>query len=65
MSLSSSKATQPTLKPITAAAVLVMFAFPAHADVTGPAWVTDGDTLVVNGNRNELGELPGLTQSRH
>ncbi len=39
------------LKPITAAALLVMLTFPAHADVSGPACVTDGDTLVVNGKR--------------
>ncbi len=28
------------LKPITAAALLAMLAFPAYADVTGPACVT-------------------------
>ncbi len=39
------------LKPITAAALLAMLAFPAYADVTGPACVTDSDTLVVNGKR--------------
>ncbi len=39
------------LKPITAAALLAMLAFPAHADVSGPACVSDGDTLVVNGKR--------------
>ncbi len=39
------------LKLITAAALLAMLAFPAYADVTGPACVTDGDTLVVNGKR--------------
>ena len=33
------------------AAMLAMLAFPAHADVTGPACVTDGDALVVNGKR--------------
>ncbi len=47
------------LKPITAAAVLVMFAFPAHADVSGPACVTDGDTLVVNGKRRHTGCVGG------
>ncbi len=35
----------------TAAALMTLFAFPAHADVSGPACVTDGDTLVVNGKR--------------
>ncbi len=39
-----------TLKWIPAALV-AMLAFPAHADVSGPACVTDGDTLVVNGKR--------------
>ncbi len=39
------------LKPITAAVLVAMLAFPAHADVSGPACVTDGDTLVVNGKR--------------
>ncbi len=34
-----------------AAALVAMLAFPAHADVSGPACVTDGDTLVVNGKR--------------
>ncbi len=38
------------LKWITAALV-AMLAVPAHADVSGPACVTDGDTLVVNGKR--------------
>jgi hypothetical protein len=38
----------------TAAALVAMLAFPAHADVTGPACVTDGDTLVVNGKRQRL-----------
>ena len=33
------------------AALVAMLAFPAHADVSGPACVTDGDTLVVNGKR--------------
>ena len=33
------------------AALVALFAFPAHADVSGPACVTDGDTLVVNGKR--------------
>ncbi len=33
------------------AALVAMLAFPAYADVTGPACVTDGDTLVVNGKR--------------
>ena len=47
------------LKPITAAAVLVMFAFPAHADVSGPACVTDVDTLVVNGKRRHTGCVGG------
>ncbi len=42
------------LKPITAAALLVMLTFPAHADVSGPACVTDGDTLVVNGKRQRM-----------
>ncbi len=32
-------------------ALVAMLAFPAHADVSGPACVTDGDTLVVNGKR--------------
>ncbi len=40
----------PALKWI-AAALVAMLAFPAHADVSGPACVTDGDTLVVNGKR--------------
>ncbi len=35
----------------TSAALVAMLAFPAHADVSGPACVTDGDTLVVNGKR--------------
>ncbi len=35
----------------TAAALVAMLAFPAHADVSGPVCVTDGDTLVVNGKR--------------
>ena len=35
----------------TAAALVASLAFPAHADVSGPACVTDGDTLVVNGKR--------------
>ena len=35
----------------TAAALVTVLAFPAHADVSGPACVTDGDTLVVNGKR--------------
>ncbi len=51
------------LKPITAAALLAMLAFPAHADVTGPACVTDGDTLVVNGKRERtrcVGGTPTL-----
>ncbi len=34
-----------------AAALVALFASPAHADVTGPACVTDGDTLVVNSKR--------------
>ena len=33
------------------AALVALFASPAHADVSGPACVTDGDTLVVNGKR--------------
>ncbi|MCH8133888.1 MAG: hypothetical protein IIA30_15160 [Myxococcales bacterium] len=37
------------LKWITADALVAMLASPAHADVTGPVCVTDGDTLVVNG----------------
>ena len=36
-----------------AAALMAMLAFPAHADVSGPACVTDGDTLVVNGKGGE------------
>ncbi len=39
------------LKPITAAALVALVTFPAHADVSGPVCVTDGDTLVVNGKR--------------
>ncbi len=35
----------------TSAALVALVAFPAHADVSGPACVTDGDTLVVNGKR--------------
>ena len=35
----------------TAAALVMMLAVPANADVSGPACVTDGDTLVVNGKR--------------
>ncbi len=35
----------------TAAVLVALVAFPAHADVSGPACVTDGDTLVVNGKR--------------
>ena len=35
----------------TATALVALLAFPAHADVTGPACVTDGDTLVVNSKR--------------
>ncbi len=35
----------------TAAALVAMLASPAHADVSGRACVTDGDTLVVNGKR--------------
>ena len=34
-----------------AAALVALLASPAHADVYGPACVTDGDTLVVNGKR--------------
>ncbi len=34
-----------------AAALVAMLAVPANADVSGPACVTDGDTLVVNGKR--------------
>jgi len=33
----------------TAAALVALLASPAHADVSGPVCVTDGDTLVVNG----------------
>ncbi len=40
------------LKWITAALVALL-AFPALADVSGPACVTDGDTLVVNGKRQQ------------
>ncbi len=39
------------LKWITTAALVALVTFPAHADVSGPACVTDGDTLVVNGKR--------------
>ncbi len=39
------------LKWMTAAALVALFATPAHADVSGPACVTGGDTLVVNGKR--------------
>ncbi len=39
----------------TAAALVATLAFPAHADVSGPACVTDGDTLVVNGNHLNCG----------
>ncbi len=35
----------------TSAALVALLAVPAHADVSGPACVTDGDTLVVNGKR--------------
>ncbi len=35
----------------TSAALVAMLGFPAHADVSGPACVMDGDTLVVNGKR--------------
>ena len=38
------------LKCIIATLVAVL-ALPAHADVSGPECVTDGDTLVVNGKR--------------
>ncbi len=38
------------LKWITATLVALL-AFPALADVSGPACVTDGDTLVVHGKR--------------
>ena len=38
----------------TAAALVAMLAFPAHAAVSGPACVTDGDTLVVNGKRQRM-----------
>ncbi len=31
--------------------LVALLAFPAHADVSGPACVTDGDTLVVKGKR--------------
>ncbi len=34
-----------------AAALVALVVFPAHADVSGPVCVTDGDTLVVNGKR--------------
>ena len=34
-----------------AAALVALVAFPAHADVSGPVCVTDGDTLVVNSKR--------------
>ncbi len=33
------------------AALVALLASPARADVIGPACVTDGDTLVVNGKR--------------
>ncbi len=33
---------------------MALLAFPAHADVSGPACVTDGDTLVVNGKRQRM-----------
>ena len=38
----------------TAVALAAMLALPAHADVSGPACVTDGDTLVVNGKRQRI-----------
>ena len=39
------------LKWTIAAALMALVAFPAHADVSGPVCVTDGDSLVVNGKR--------------
>ena len=39
------------LKWIVAAALVALVASPAHADVSGPVCVTDGDTLVLNGKR--------------
>ncbi len=47
----------------TAAALVAMLAFPTHADVSGPACVTDGDTLVVNGKR-ERNRCVGGTRVR-
>ncbi len=38
---------------------MTLLAFPAHADVSGPACVTDGDTLVVNGKGAEIVEVNG------
>ena len=43
----------------TAAALVALIAFPAHADVSGPVCVTDGDTLVVNGKRRHTGCVGG------
>ncbi len=35
----------------TGTALVALVTFPALVDVSGPACVTDGDTLVVNGKR--------------
>ncbi len=43
----------------TAAALVALVTFPAHADVSGPVCVTDGDTLVVNGKRRHTGCVGG------
>ncbi len=50
--------TMTALKWITAALVALL-AFPAHADVSGPACVTDGDPLVVNGKRQRTSCVGG------
>ncbi len=39
---------------VPTAALVALLAFPAHADVSGPVCVTDGDTLVVNGKRQRM-----------
>jgi endonuclease YncB( thermonuclease family) len=41
-----------TIRPVFL--VTLLLAFPAHADITGPARVIDGDTIEVTGERFRL-----------
>ena len=47
------------LSVLLAPALAAVLVFPAHADVSGPVCVTDGDTLVVNGKRRHTGCVGG------